>query len=141
MRIGVITATVALFMMSAANGEAPGGNAPAAANAPQPPTATTFIVRFKVKPGKNAAFEKVMAKLQATLGTAEPGNIYYDLYLPAAGSQTYVLIEHYRNPAAVAAHGQDPNTQQMAKDIVDLLDGTMAQAIAAEPLVLASSKP
>jgi quinol monooxygenase YgiN len=141
MRIGLITATVALFLMNAANAQTPGGNAPAAANAPAPPTATTFIVRFKIKPGKNADFEKAMAKIQAALGTAEPGNLYYDLYLPAAGSQTYVLIEHYKNPAAVAAHGQDPNTQQMFTDITPLLDGGMAKGISAEPLMLVSSKP
>src|SRR5580698_6091156 len=70
---------------------------PAAASAATGPGPTTFVVRFKVKPGKNADFEKAMAKMQAALVNAEPGNVSYDLYLPAPDSQVYVLIEHYRN--------------------------------------------
>jgi quinol monooxygenase YgiN len=98
-------------------------------------------VRFKIKTGKNAEFEKAMAKIQAALVTSEPGNLYYDLYLPAPDSQTYVLIEHYRNADAVTAHGKDPHTQQMVADIKDLLDGPTAQAVSAERLILVSSKP
>lgn len=133
MRIGPLISTVALCLVTMASAQTP---APAAGPAP-----TTFVVRFKVKPGKNAEFEKAMAKIQAALGSAEPGNIFYDLYVPAAGSQTYVIIEHYRNAEAVAAHGKDPNTQQMVADIKDLLDGPMAQAVSAERLILVSSKP
>jgi quinol monooxygenase YgiN len=60
-----------------------------------------------------------------------------DLYLPAADSQTYVLIEHYPDADAVKADGKDPNTQAMATTIKDLLDGPPA----AERLILVSSKP
>jgi quinol monooxygenase YgiN len=137
MRIGLlVTAAAALGMMNVASAQTAAPATPAAA-----PAATTFVVRFKVKAGKNAEFERAMAKIQAALVSAEPGNIYYDLYLPGAGSQTYVLIEHYRNADAVAAHGKDPNTRQMVADIRDLLDGAMAQAVTAEPLILVSSKP
>jgi quinol monooxygenase YgiN len=94
------------------------------------------VVTFKIKPGRNADFEKVMAKLQGQLRSSEPGNIYYDLYLPAVDSQSYVLIEHYRDAAAVSAHGKDPNTQAMAAAIKDLLDGPPS----AQRLILVSSK-
>jgi quinol monooxygenase YgiN len=137
MRIGLlISATAALCLVTIASAQAPSPGAAGAAAAP-----TTFVVRFKIKPGRNTDFEKVMAKMQAALASSEPGNIFYDLYLPAPGSQTYVLIEHYRDAAAVTAHGKDPNTKQMVADIGDLLDGPMAQAISAERLVLVSSKP
>ena len=137
MRIGLlIGAAAALCLMNVGSAQTPGPVAPTAGPAP-----TTFVVRFKVKPGRNADFEKAMAKIQAALVSSEPGNIFYDLYVPAAGSQTYVIIEHYRNAAAVAAHGKDPNTQQMVADIKDLLDGPMAQAVSAERLILVSSKP
>jgi quinol monooxygenase YgiN len=136
MRFPMATTAIALCLCAAANAQAPnaGAPAPAAAAGPAP---TTFVVRFKIKPGKNADFEKVMATLQAALPKSEPGNIYYDLYLPSADSQTYVLIEHYRNADAVTAHGKDPNTQQMASAIKDLLDGPPS----AERLILVSSKP
>jgi quinol monooxygenase YgiN len=140
MRIGMITAAAALCLMSAASAQTPGQSAPAA-SAPKGPPPTTFVVKFKIKAGKNADFEKAMAKIQAALVTSEPGNIYYDLYLPAVDSQTYVLIEHYKNADAVTAHGKDPNTRQMFTDIKDLLDGPTTESISAERLILVSSKP
>jgi quinol monooxygenase YgiN len=140
MRIGMITAAAALCLMSAAIAQTPSPNAPAV-SAPKGPPPTTFVVKFKIKAGENADFEKAMAKIQAALVTSEPGNIYYDLYLPAVGSQTYVLIEHYRNADAVTAHGKDPNTRQMFTDIKDLLDGPTTESISAERLILVSSKP
>jgi quinol monooxygenase YgiN len=134
MRIGLISAAMTLGLLSAANAQTPTGTASSAASTPAP---TTFVVRFKIKSGRNTEFEKIMSKLQAQLGSSEPGNVYYDLYLPAAESQTYVLIEHYKDAAAVKAHGQDPNTQAMAVAVKDLLDGPPA----AERLILVSSKP
>jgi quinol monooxygenase YgiN len=137
MRIGLIgTAAAALCLLSVASAQTPSPGHAAVGPAP-----TTFVVRFKVKAGRNAEFEKAMAKIQAALVSSEPGNIFYDLYLPAPDSQIYVLIEHYRNAEAVTAHGKDPNTKQMVTDIQDLLDGPMAQAVSAERLILVSSKP
>ena len=134
MKVRLMTAAAALCLLSAANAQTPGGGATGAANGPAP---STFVVRFKIKPGRNADFERIIKKLQGQLGTSEPGNIYYDLYLPAPDSQTYVLIEHYKDADAVTAHGKDPNTQAMATAIKDLLDGPPA----AERLILVSSKP
>ena len=134
MKAGMMTAAAALCLLSAAHAQTPAGGAPAVTGGPAP---TTFVVRFKIKAGRNADFEKIMTKLQGQLRNSEPGNVYYDLYLPTADSQTYVLIEHYRDADAVKAHGQDPNTQAMATAIKDLLDGPPA----AERLILVSSKP
>jgi quinol monooxygenase YgiN len=134
MRFRMTTAALALCLIGTANAQAPNGSAPTAAAGPAP---TTFVVTFKIKPGRNAEFEKVMATLQAALVKSEPGNLYYDLYLPAADSQVYVLIEHYRDADAVQAHGKDPHTQQMATAIKDLLDGPLS----ADRLILVSSKP
>jgi quinol monooxygenase YgiN len=132
-KVRLIAAAVALCLLGAAHAQAPASGT-ISANVPAP---TTFVVRFKIKAGCNVDFEKVMAKLQGQLASSEPGNIYYDLYLPAADSQTYVLIEHYRDADAVKAHGQDPNTKAMATAIKDLLDGPPA----AERLILVSGKP
>jgi quinol monooxygenase YgiN len=134
MKARMMTAAAALCLLSAANAQTPTGGASAVTIGPAP---TTFVVRFKIKPGRNADFEKIMTKLQGQLGTSEPGNVYYDLYLPAPDSPTYVLIEHYKDADAVKAHGKDPNTQAMATAIKDLLDGPPA----AERLILVSSRP
>jgi quinol monooxygenase YgiN len=132
MRTGLFIAAAATWcLVTSADGQTP-GSAPASG-----PVPTTFVVKFKIKPGRNAEFEKIMATLQSQLPAAEPGNIYYDLYVPSADSQTYIIIEHYRNAEAVQAHGKDPNTQKMAAAIKELLDGPPA----AERLILVSSKP
>lgn len=128
MKAGMLIAVAALGLLSAAHAQAP-----AAGSGPAP---TTFVVKFKIKPGRNADFEKVMKKLQGQLAASEPGNVYYDLYLPSPDSQTYVLIEHYKDADAVKAHGKDPNTQAMAAAIKDLLDGPPD----ALRLILVSSK-
>jgi quinol monooxygenase YgiN len=132
MTLRTLLSVVSLCVLGVAQAQAP-ASGPAAAGGAAP---TTFVVRFKIKPGRNADFEKVMAKLQSQLPASEPGNVYYDLYLPTPDSQTYVLIEHYKDASAVQAHGKDPNTQAMADALKDLLDGPPA----AERLILVSSK-
>ena len=127
--------TVSGLLPASAKAQAP---APAAAPGPAP---TCFVVRFKIKPGKNAEFEKLIAKVQASLPSSEPGNIYYDLYQPTGEPQTYVIIEHYRNAQAVTAHGQDQAVKDMFTGLKDVLDGPQQQAIQADRLVLVSSKP
>jgi quinol monooxygenase YgiN len=134
MRINGLLAAVALCLLTTATAQTPGDTAAGAVGSPAP---TTFVVRFKIKAGRNAEFEKIMATLQAQLPAAEPGNLQYDLYLPSADSQTYVLIEHYKDASAVRAHGQDPHTQAMARALHDLLEGPPQ----AERLILVSSKP
>ena len=141
MRIGIVTAIATLCVLGVANAQAPGGSAPAPAAAPAGPPPTTFVVKFKIKAGRNADFEKAMAKVQAALVTSEPGNVYYDLYVPSANSQTYILIEHYKNADAVTAHGKDPAVHQMSTEISDLLDGPRAESMSADRLILVSSKP
>ncbi len=132
MRSGLFIAAATLLLVGSAHAQAPAVQAPASG-----PVPTTFVVKFKIKAGRNAEFEKIMATLQSQLPTSEPGNLYYDLYLPSADSQTYILIEHYKNAEAVQAHGKDPNTQKMAAAIKDLLDGPPS----ADRLILVSSKP
>jgi hypothetical protein len=82
MKAGMFIAVAALGLLSVAHAKSPAGAAAAAG-----PTPTTFVVKFKIKPGRNADFEKVMKKLQGQLAASEPGNIYYDLYLTAPDSR------------------------------------------------------
>jgi quinol monooxygenase YgiN len=92
--------------VTGANAQAPARNpaAPAAGNGPAP---TCFVVKFKVKAGENAAFEKTFRTVEASVRKHEPGNIQYDLYRMPQDPQTYVVIEHYKDAAAIRAHGQD----------------------------------
>jgi hypothetical protein len=111
MLIRVLTLGLALLAWGVlASAQAP-GNAPSGApgTAPRGPgamgNATAFVVQFKVKPGENAAFEKLFRDTEMKVRENEPGNLSYDLY--RTGPQTYVVVERYRDRDAVKAHGKD----------------------------------
>ena len=98
-----------------------------------PSTATAFVVVFKVKPGKDAEFEKVFRSVEARVHRNEPGNLSYDLYRNGK-PHTYVIIERYRNRAAVAAHGRD------ARNLMSDLKDSLAGPPKFQALTLVSSK-
>ena len=84
----------------------------------------------------NAAFEKAFAEMQKGVAASEPGNLYYDLYRIDQDPQTYVILEHYKDQAAITAHGKSPHAQKLIATLKDLLDGPPE----ATRLVLVSSK-
>ncbi|MGH3631036.1 MAG: putative quinol monooxygenase [Sciscionella sp.] len=129
MKIRNIGMGLALALALTVYGQTPAHSAPAPAAAHHGAAAghgvkpTAFVVSFKVKPGKNAAFVKVFKAMQAKMRAREPGCLYYDLYLSGHDPQTYVLIEHYKSPAAVATHGKSQEGQQLIAGLKGLLDG------------------
>lgn len=84
---------------------------------------TTFVVKFRVKPGRNAEFEKAFLEMQAGVRAHEPGNVYYDFFRLNDDPQTYVIVERYVDEAAVAAHGRSEHAKKMLAEIRELLDG------------------
>ena len=99
--------------------------APAPGTGPnaQKPMPTTFVVKFKVKPGTNAAFEKAFIEMQAGVRAHEPGNVYYDFFVTDQDPQTYVIVERYRDAAALSAHGQSEYGKKLFATLRDLTDG------------------
>lgn len=126
MRIHAASTAFALFAMVAfAGAQAQQAAAPQhrAARARGPAfsrDATTFVVVFKVKPGKDAEFEQVFRNVEARVLHNEPGNRSYELYRNGQ-PHTYVIVERYRNPAAVTAHGRD--ARNLMANLRDSLDG------------------
>jgi len=100
-----------------AQAPAPGGAAAPAGNA------TAMVVTFKVKPGMNEAFEKAFHDMEKGVAGSEPGNVTYDLFHLVGDPQTYVVFEHYKNPAAVAAHGKSEHGKKLLAALKGLLDG------------------
>jgi quinol monooxygenase YgiN len=83
---------------------------------------TTFVVKFKVKPGMNAAFEKAFIEMQAGVRAHEPGNVYYDFFVMDQDPQVYVIVERYRDAAALSAHGQSEHGKKLFATLRDLTD-------------------
>jgi quinol monooxygenase YgiN len=111
---------------------APTASAPATETGPAP---TAFVVKIKVKPGQNAAFEKLFRETQAGVHANEPGNLYYDLFRDQ-DPQTYVVLERYKDAGAIEAHGKSPHVQKMIAALREMLDGRPE----AQRLVLVSGK-
>jgi quinol monooxygenase YgiN len=139
--VRIISLSLALLCIVTAHAQPPA--TPAAAGAAQTGAAaagekpTAFVVKFKVKPGMNAAFEKAFAEMEKGVASAEPGNVSYDLYHMAQDPQTYVIVEHYKDSAAVSAHGKSAHGRKLIADLKDLTDGRPE----AMPLVWVSGKP
>lgn len=107
-----------LILCTAAHAQPPAGTG----DGPPP---TTFVVKIKVKTGKNADFEKAFAAMAAGVRRNEPGNVYYELYHLATDPQTYVVLEHYKDAGAVATHGKTGHAKTFIAALrdKDLLDG------------------
>jgi quinol monooxygenase YgiN len=120
-RIVSLSLVLALLATLAAYAQPPApGSAAAPADAKD---ATAMVVKFKVKEGMNEAFEKAFRDMEKGVASSEPGNITYDLFRLAGDPQTYVVFEHYKNPAAVAAHGKSDHGKKLIAALSGLLDG------------------
>lgn len=83
----------------------------------------TFVVHLRVRPGKAAAFEAVLAEVVRLTRAHEPGVEYYDFAASADEPECYVVIEVYRDAQAHAAHMAQPWITRSLAAMADLLDG------------------
>lgn len=68
-------------------------------------------VTYKCKPGLREKFlEAILRKGIDIASRLEQGNLKYDYYLPFDGSgDELLLVEHWRDAGALAAHGKTPH--------------------------------
>ena len=91
-----------------------------------------IVAKIKVQAGKNAEFEAVFTELAAAVRKNEPGNNFYALHRSKTDPQLYVVLEQYKDMAAVAAHREYPHFKEGGRKMgacmagapeVELLDG------------------
>ena len=110
---------------------------PQAAKPPaRPPGTDTMVVKFRAKPGKSEEMKAFWLEMQKEVARSEPGNVQYDLLVMATDPAVYVIIERYKDPAAVAAHGTSDKAKAMFAKLGELMDG----APTADYMQLVSSK-
>ncbi len=63
-----------------------------------------IVAKLKIAAGKNAEFEAVFAELAGATRKSEPGCNFYALHKSKTDPQLYVVLENYRDQAAVDAH-------------------------------------
>jgi quinol monooxygenase YgiN len=131
MKLIVAAALIALTLpLSAAE---PQTAKPAAA----PANYTAMVVKFRAKAGKSAEMKAFWLEMQKEVARSEPGNVQYDLLAMANDPDVYVIIERYKDAAAVAAHGKSEKAKAMFAKLGELMEG----APQADYMQLISSKP
>jgi quinol monooxygenase YgiN len=80
------------------------------------------VVRFDPKPGLHDQVEAVL-RTMVPATRSEEGNRRYDLFRSSdpSGAPLFLLVEHYADDAAVAAHRETPHYKQYRVDILPLL--------------------
>jgi quinol monooxygenase YgiN len=71
-----------------------------------------LVARHTMKPGTE---DEVLALLDQITDAvrAEPGNIAFDAYRDLREPRTYVLLERYASPEALAAHRETPHFHEL----------------------------
>jgi quinol monooxygenase YgiN len=105
--------------------------------AARPANTNAMVVKFRAKPGKSEEMKAFWLEMQKEVAKSEPGNVQYDLLVMAGDPNVYVIIERYKDAAAVAAHGQSAQAKAMFAKLGELMDGPPQ----ADYLQLVSSKP
>jgi quinol monooxygenase YgiN len=91
--------------------------------AARPANTDAMVVKFRAKPGKSEEMKAFWLEMQKEVALSEPGNVYYDLLVMADDPEVYVIIERYKDAAAVAAHGTSDKAKAMFAKLGELMEG------------------
>jgi quinol monooxygenase YgiN len=91
--------------------------------AARPANTDTMVVKFRAKQGKSEEMKAFWLEMQKEVARSEPGNVQYDLLVMAGDPEVYVIIEHYKDAAAVTAHGQSERAKAMFAKLGELMEG------------------
>ncbi len=81
-----------------------------------------LIARLKVQEGKGPELEKAFRVLAAKVTSdAEPGNLLYKLCKSRADPNTYVVMELYRDQAAVDEHPKTAHFTELFPAVRDCM--------------------
>jgi quinol monooxygenase YgiN len=127
----ILTAALIALTLPLAAAEPTAGGPPA-----RPANTDTMVVKFRAKPGKSEEMKAFWLEMQKEVARSEPGNVYYELAVMAGDPAVYVIIERYKDTAAVAAHAQSDKAKAMFAKLGELMEG----APQADYMQLISSK-
>jgi len=82
-----------------------------------------IVATLKVQEGKGADFEAVFLELTAKVRANEPGNLLYQLTKSRADTDTYKVIELYKDQDAVTAHGGSDHFKELGRKMGAFLAG------------------
>lgn len=90
-------------------------------------------VTYKCKPGMNRVFlDRLNDEGLAAACRAEAGNIKYDYYLPADGSDELLLVEKWRDAEALKLHAAEPHFARIGAIKAGYVDDTIIEKFTAK---------
>ena len=85
-------------------------------------------VTYICKPDMREEFlEMIMAEGIDVASRAEAGNIKYDYYFPADGSDELLLVEKWKDADAIAGHGRQPHYARLKALKADFVTDTVIE--------------
>lgn len=81
------------------------------------------VAILKVKEGEEGTFEAAIKEAVAAVTAEEPGNLQYEAFKHTAEDRTFVIMERYKDKAALDAHGKSDHFQQLFKILGGILEG------------------
>jgi quinol monooxygenase YgiN len=114
----ILTAALIVLSLPLAAAEPRASSPPA-----RPANTDAMVVKFRAKPGKSEEMKAFWLEMQKEVARSEPGNVYYDLLVMADDPEVYVIIERYKDAAAVAAHGTSDKAKAMFAKLGELMEG------------------
>lgn len=81
------------------------------------------IARLKIQEGKNEEFEGIFKELADAVRANEPDNLFYALHRSRDDENTYVVLEQYKDQAALDAHGQSEHFKTIGAKMGGCLAG------------------
>lgn len=119
----IVTAALIALTLPAMAADAPAPGPQAARPAARPTNYNAMVVKFRAKPGKSEEMKAFWLEMQKEVAKSEPGNVQYDLMVMANDPEVYVIVERYKDAAAVAAHGQSEKAKAMFAKLGELMAG------------------
>ena len=81
------------------------------------------IAKLKIQEGKNTDFESTFLELQKAVRGSEPGNNFYSLHQSREDSNVYVVLEEYKDQAALDAHGKSDHFRSIGGKLGPFMAG------------------
>jgi quinol monooxygenase YgiN len=86
---------------------------------------TCFIATLKIKPGREAEFERLQTELSQLTHAQEPGVRVYDVIRHREKRNVYVVTARFDSEAAFQAHMKISFHERLVPPILDCVDGQM----------------
>lgn len=86
---------------------------------------TCFIATLKIKPGHEAAFERLQTELSQLTHASEPDTLVYDIIRSRDNPNTYVVYARFKDEAAFNLHQGTDFHERLVPPILATVDGEM----------------